>query len=260
MMHSREQRSRTALYASLGAAAIGSILFITYTRQLEKEISGGSPIALLALREDVKAGQPIREEMLIVHEVPDRYVESRQVLASELSKVVGVRVAINLEANQTLAWTDLVSTPRDTRILSDNIPPGMRAMSIAHTQHHAFGGLLRPGDRVDVLVTKSIPGENGSLVTVPLLQNVLVLAVGDSMRAVDLDDRAHGAGVVTLLVSIDQAGLLTHAARDGTITIILRNQDDLELNEGLVETDDSHVLELEKRWRRQRRVVLERVD
>ncbi len=65
---------------------------------------------------------------------------------------------------------------------------------------------------------------------------------------------------MTLLLTVDQASLLVHARRDGEISLTLRNENDLEINEGLPETDDSDVLVHEKRARRQRRIVIERVD
>jgi len=44
------------------------------------------------------------------------------------------------------------------------------------------------------------------------------------------------------------------------LSLVLRNEDDLEINQGLTETDDSDVLEQEKRARRQRRLQIERLD
>jgi pilus assembly protein CpaB len=260
MTEPNEVSSKTALHVSLGVALVGSLLFGVYIQRLEHEVSGGEPVSLLALRNDVRAGELIAEELLIAHEVPESYVESRQVLASSLPRVLGVRTSIDLEANQTLAWTDLVSTPRHDRVLSDNVPLGMRAMSITQSERRSFGGLLRPGDRVDVLVTKLPSKDDSRAVTVPLLQNVLILAVGDSMRATRRDETQAGSTIVTLLLSVDQAALLAHAKRDGHLNLILRNQDDLELSEGLPEIDDSDVLDHDKRARRQRRVILERVD
>ena len=69
-----------------------------------------------------------------------------------------------------------------------------------------------------------------------------------------------GSDSVTLLVTVDQASLLAQARRDGTLSLVLRNENDLEINEGLSETDDSDVLEQEKRARRQRRLRIEKVD
>jgi pilus assembly protein CpaB len=119
---------------------------------------------------------------------------------------------------------------------------------------------MRPGDRVDVLLTKARPGPEARVVTVPLLQNLLVLAVGNSFGAAGQESAPVGLDSVTLLVTVDQASLLTQARRDGTLSFVLRNEDDLEVNEGLAETDDSDVLEQEKRALRQRRLRIERVD
>lgn len=251
---------KTALYAALGAAILGSLLFWTYVRQLKHELSGGRPVTLLALRHNVEAGRPITEEMFLPHDVPEVYVESRHVLASALPRVLGVRTTIALEANQVLSWTDLASTPRGDHTLSAHIPLGMRAMSLTQPDRHLFGGLLRPGDRVDLLITKTASLQSKRSVTVPLLQNVLVLAVGDRLGSAHPEDTDGGTSVVTLLVTMDQAGLLAHSRSDSRLTLVLRNENDIEVSEGLPETDDSDVLEEEKRAQRQRRIVLERVE
>ncbi len=260
MSSSSQIGRKTALYAALGAAILGSLLFWTYVRQLKHELSGGRPVTLLALRHDVDAGRPITEDMFLPHDVPEVYVESRHVLASSLPRVLGVRTTIGLEANQVLSWTDLSSTPRGDHTLSAHIPLGMRAMSITQPERQLFGGLLRPGDRVDVLITKTTSMQSKRAVTVPLLQNVLVLAVGDRLGSTHPEDMQGAASVVTLLVTMDQAGLLAHSRSDSELTLVLRNENDIEISEGLPETDDSDLVEEEKRVRRQRRVVLERVD
>lgn len=252
--------NRTAIIASVTVAAFGFVLLGVYVRQFQREATGGDPVALLATRQDVQPGTPLTEQMLLVRTLPQSYVEERQVLATELPRVLGVRSSIALEANQTLLWTDLATTPRDRSSLSSRIPKGMRAMSVAGTARRSLGELMRPGDRADVLLTKAKPGSEARVVTVPLLQNVLILAVGASFGAADQQSSALRSDSVTLLVTIDQASLLAQARRDGTLSLVLRNEDDLEINEGLDETDDSDVLEQEKRARRQRRLRIEKVN
>jgi pilus assembly protein CpaB len=241
-------------------AALGALLLGVYMRQFQLSASGGSPIALIALRKDIAAGEVLTEAMLIAHQVPESYVESRQIQAAELPRVLGVRAAIDLEANHTLAWTDLATTPREQQSLSNRVPRGMRAMSILRSGRGGFGKLLRPGDRVDVLLTRVKPGDDSRAVTVPLLQSVLVLAVGNNMRATYADATPDDDRVVTLLLTVDQASLLAHARRSGELSLTLRNEDDVEISNGLPETNDSDVLDLEKRARRQTRTFIERVD
>jgi pilus assembly protein CpaB len=251
--------NRTALLVSAAVATLGFLFLAAYVRRFQEEATGGDPVELVALRQDVDRGEPLAEPMLVVRTLPETYVEERQVLASDLPRVLGVRAAIDLQANQTLLWTDLAMTPRDRSSLSSRIPKGMRAMSIESAGRRAFGELLRPGDRVDVLLTKEKPGSEFEVVTIPLLQNLLVLAVGSSIDLSQDEATPVRPDSVTLLVTADQASLLAHARRDGQLTLVLRNEEDLEINEGLTETDDADVLEQEKRARRQRRILIERV-
>ncbi len=252
--------NRTAMIASVAVAVFGFVLLTIYVRQFKREARGGDPVELLALRQDVAAGVSVTEQMLVVRTLPENYLEGRQVLASNLPRVLGVRTSIALEANQTLLWTDLATTPHDRSSFSSRIPKGMRAMSLSGVGRRAFSNLMRPGDRVDVLLTKAKPGPEAKVVTLPLLQNLLVLAVGSNFGATDEDSSPIRSDSVTLLVRIDQASLLAQARRDGVLSLILRNEGDLEINESLAETDDSDVLEQEKRARRQRRLRIEKVD
>lgn len=252
--------NRTAILASVIVAALGFVLLAVYVRQFQREATGGDPVALLAMSQDVAVGVPLTEQMLFVRTLPESYVEERQVLASALPRVLGVRSSIDLEANQTLLWTDLSTAPRDRRSLSSRVPKGMRAMNIAGTGRRSFADLMRPGDRVDVLLTKAKPGSEAKVVTVPLLQNVLVLAIGERFGAAERQSSPLQSDSVTLLLTMDQASLLAQARRDATLNLVLRNENDLEINVGLGETDDSDVLEQEKRARRQRRLRIEKVD
>jgi pilus assembly protein CpaB len=127
----------------------------------------------------------------------------------------------------------------------------------------AFGGLLRPGDRVDVLLTTD---RGDGEVTIPLLQNVLVLAVGTDTGA---DHRPEAAAdgtsgrqltagprrfsEVTFSVTIEQAGTLTHASTNGQIALALRNPDDIAITDRLPETTQGDYLEAEQRARLLRR-------
>jgi pilus assembly protein CpaB len=252
--------NRVAMIASVVTATLGFVLLSIYIRQFQIEARGGKPVELLAMRQDIASGTPLTDQMLVVRSLPAHFVEDRQVLASDLPRVLGVRASIELEANQTLLWTDLATTPNDRRSLSSRIPRGMRGMNITGVGRRGFGSLMRPGDRVDVLLTKTQPGSVDKVVTIPLLQNLLVLAVGESFGAMEQEISSRESDSVTLLVTIDQASLLAQARRDGALSLVLRNEDDLEISEGLGETDDSDVLELDKRASRQRRLPIERVD
>jgi pilus assembly protein CpaB len=124
----------------------------------------------------------------------------------------------------------------------------MRALTIRVGESSAFGGLLRPGDRCDVLLTALRPGSTEQ-VTVPLLQNVLVLSVGEDTGGPDANDerqRRQGRDV-NVAVTIEQAGLLTLAGEQGTLRLVLRNPEDVTILEGLPDTTATDLIEAEAR-------------
>ena len=73
-------------------------------------------------------------------------------------KVVGLRVRSRIKANESILWSDLSAAgPRLAR-LAGMVQPGMRAVSVPATVASAFHGLLRLGDRVDLLLTTERSG------------------------------------------------------------------------------------------------------
>src|SRR5208283_2562114 len=78
----------------------------------------------------------------------------------------------------------------------------------------------QPGTRVDILVT-GVHGA-GENQTTTVLENVAVIAVGRSLLDRVTGD-ATNAGVVTLLVSPDDAQKLTLASQEGRLQLSLRN-------------------------------------
>ncbi len=252
--------SRTALAAAAAAALLGAAFLATYMQRFRARVSGGAPVALLTTRMQVPAGTPLADDMLVTHLVPEAYVEDRQVLATEKSRVIGIATSVNLAPNQTLTWTDLTTGRRDELPLSSRVPSGMRAMSVSLGVKSGLSPLLRPGDRVDVLLTTQTRHRDEDAITVVLLQGILVLAVGDRLTPFQEGSSASIRDSVALLVSLDQATLLTHARRSGELSLALRKSDDLEINEGALETSDRHVFVEESRARRQKRSLIERLD
>ncbi len=103
--------------------------------------------------------------------------------------------------------------------LSAALDPGMKALSIRVNDVLGVSGFVRPGDRVDVLLTRKSEG-NGLNVDV-LLQGVKVIAVDQS--ADDRKDKPSVSKTVTFEVTTEEAQKLTLAATVGTLSLALRN-------------------------------------
>lgn len=124
-------------------------------------------------------------------------------------------------------------------------PPGKRAYTIKIDSLSAVGGLVNPGDSVDVIAQLKIPQEEKSTdkdkkkkpedveVTTVLFQDVLVLAVGPNFRAVataEAYETRHKALQlsITLALSPEEAALMTFAQDNGSMRLSLRSPSDEE--------------------------------
>jgi len=115
--------------------------------------------------------------------------------------------------------------------LAAMIPSGMRAVAVRVNDVVGVAGFVVPGMRVDVLISGSPPGPSagtqGSL-TRTLLQNIEVLSAGQDIKK-DAEGKPLGVGVVNLLVTPEQAEMLSLASNQTTIQLVLRNPLDTQV-------------------------------
>jgi len=185
-------------------------------------------LVLVAAR-DLEMGQSLMTEDLKVEEVPVRWRHPMTVDESDHEQVVGLTLSQPLVAHQPLLWSDLDTTTADG-LLSTSVQGGLRAVSVPVKQADAMGGLLRPGDAVDVLATYDKPGIGQ--VTTTLLQDVLVLATGRALHPGQEDD---GFRNITVQVTPHEAELLFFARRRAQLGLTLRNPADRDAVEDLPE-------------------------
>jgi pilus assembly protein CpaB len=123
--------------------------------------------------------------------------------------------------------------------MSQLVEPNMRGFVVQVLDSVAFADLLHPHAFVDVLVTFN-NNRTQTTTTKVLLQNIQVLAVGDSVeqevakpreKVTQSDDhaRVERHRVVTLLVALTDVEALTLASREGKIDLALRNNADSQV-------------------------------
>lgn len=110
--------------------------------------------------------------------------------------------------------------------LSGIIPPGMRAVSVRVNDVISVAGFVVPGSQVDVMVTATPRSDTHSgPITRTVLHNIQVVSAGRNIQP-DAKGQAENVAVITLLVTPDQAELLTLAANEGRLQLALRNNTD----------------------------------
>lgn len=247
--------NRRALFFALLVSLVGGVLLFVYLRRFEEERSGGEPVRVLTAVKPIKAGELINDEMLGTVVIPRAYVEKRAVLEAEKSKVVGLRVGHELQAQQMLLWTDLAIALEERRSLSSLIQPGMRAVTVRAKSGDDKGyALIRPGDRIDVISTlksDSDKPDKEEFKSVVLLQNVLVLAIGadtgsDPTAAVT-SSSSRGELVLSLSLNLQEAQLLSLAQSKGPLTVALRNPDDVRVADNPAEVHSNVLSDSQER-------------
>jgi pilus assembly protein CpaB len=109
--------------------------------------------------------------------------------------------------------------------LAATIRRGMRACAVKVDEVVGVAGFVTPGMRVDVLISGNPPGPanttEGTKVKT-LLQNIEVLSAGTDIQK-DAEGKPQQVQVVNLLVTPDQAELLSLASNQTKIQLVLRN-------------------------------------
>ncbi len=223
----------TALVVALLMAVAGAGLLYLYKQRFEEEVGGGDKIDVMVAAADLRLGDTLDRDKIATRGIPSSYVESRHIRLDQINTVMGVRIRSRIGAGETVLWSDLAISGANSRDLSGLVMPRMRALAIPASSALTFDGLLRAGDRVDVLLTIQDERTDTSR-TYPLLQNLIVLAIGQQMGG----NRDRGRGneknrisTVTLAVKPTEGQVLANAMRDGTLTLLLRNVDDIRLLE-----------------------------
>lgn len=147
---------------------------------------------------------------------------------TSVSQVTGARevqrVALHdLSADEPILTTQ-ISQPGGRANLASIITPGMEAVSIRSNDVAGVGGFILPGDRVDVLLTRSVTpigGQQATSVTQILAQNVKVLGIDQS--ADDTTDKPAVARAVTVEVTPPQAQTITLGQTVGAVSLSLRH-------------------------------------
>lgn len=221
-----DRRFLTVLGLSLILALVVSMVFF----QLLVRRNSGSKAKVVEMRDIVVAAKALPvgvvikpDDVKLTKISVDQFPKNG---FSRLEEVVDRPVASNVLLDEAVLEGRLGARGSGLGI-APIIPVGMRGVSVRVSDVAGVAGFVLPGLRVDVLVTGTPPGVPGS-VTTTCLQNILVLSAGQTIQP-DARGQAIQTPTVTLLVTPEQAEVLTLAGSEGRIQLVLRNSGDQEI-------------------------------
>ncbi|WP_340587343.1 Flp pilus assembly protein CpaB [Erythrobacter alti] len=183
---------------------------------------------IVVATQPLEFGSPLTTENLRMQNFPAASVPVGSFTSIEQA-MNGGRVALRPIVPGEPVLADKVSGADGRAVLSALLPDGMRAISIPIGAVTGVSGFVRPGDIVDIILTRQIPGPGANQEDVMndvIMEGVPVLAI-DQVAS----DQATAPSVGrTAVVQVDTYGAqkLILADRLGRLTLALRNVENQE--------------------------------
>jgi pilus assembly protein CpaB len=193
---------------------------------IEDLLRKGELVKVVVATRDIPRESTITKDMIRIETVPAKTFQPGDL--ADPNSVIGKFAENDILHGQHIN-SAMVRTFASLRYLSEGVPVGMRAITIPVDKISAVEGLIRPGDRVDVVGVFAVPagprGETASIV-VNLFQGVKVLATGRNLSPYRLvaPTKAEGAATDTITVALkpDDVQMLTYVLEIGKIRLVLR--------------------------------------
>jgi len=242
------------LFISLIAAFFVVLLVQTYLKNeaaktrkqlLEREKSFGR---VLFAKEYIKEGSKLTKDMVVEENIPKVFIQPGAI--DSLGAVENRVTAVPIEKGEQILRNKFV-VEGYVKSLSLMTPPGYRAISITVDNISSLGGMIQPGDRVDVIGVVPVPTQSPDgkivtqLTTMPLFQDVLILAVGTKMeRGLAKPPTPSSkttetqpttpvvSSVITIALKPQEANLIAFVQeQQGKIRLILRSPQDTQVQQ-----------------------------
>ena len=227
-------KSKALILIALIAGLAAALTAHYYLNKLKQENAGISYQKIVVARKDIPARTVLSSEWVEEIECPAGWIPPGAITHS--SEVSGMINLTPLLKGEPLLRGHLGRLQESGQGLAFKVPPGKRAVTVAVDEVSGVGGLLSPGDRVDVLGSIEIAADSSGrkeAVTVAAVQNVEVLAVGKNTES-STSENAEGktkAGetkTVTLALTPEEARPLILLSDRGKIRLLLRSPADQE--------------------------------
>lgn len=216
-------------------STIGIYYYISSPKDKEKV----KKIKILVSAENISRGTPIEDKM--IKEVEVEYSDAFSNYVRDKKSLIGRFAKVTIYKNEPFIWDKLID--KDSSSLSFKLPKNHRAVSVSVTGDTGVSYLLKPGDRVDVLVFLKEKMDNDKTrpsIAKTIIQDVEVLAIDrntqDETKTKD-DGKVPQSFFVTLSIPNDDVEKLVLAEGVGIIELALRpiNSEDRINSKGAVE-------------------------
>jgi pilus assembly protein CpaB len=241
-----DRTNRLIFIGAVGLALLAAVLVFAALANFgggDGDPITGDTVDVVVASQDIGPGDEINADMVELATLPvnalidDAYTDE--------ALIVGTKAKVAVARGDQLAPSKVVGAGSDADGASYIIPNGMRAMSVSVSEETSVGGLLLPGDRVDLMISVEEEAAEGASTGLKygllLLQDVEILAVaqetlrpvsrvdvngdpledGVATRDEDVEEDPDAA-TVTLALTPEEATILAGVQVEATIYLSLR--------------------------------------
>lgn len=223
-------KSAVLLMLALGCGVVASIGItqVMAKRGADTGTSQAEMEGIFVAIKDIAMGDPISAQMVKLEQWPKDKVPKGAI--TKLEDIENRRPRTRIFSGSPILENQLLGKGVVEQGASDTIPKGFRVVAVKADSVSGSGSLIRPGDRVDVLVhIRQSGGDLNRTVTKTILQDVKVFAVNDIWDvAAASGDKSIVAKTISLLVTPAQAEKITMASEIGVIRLVMRSPTDKE--------------------------------
>jgi len=223
------------LALSCGLVASIGITRVMANRDGEAAAPAGETETIFVALEDISMGEVVTAQLLRLEQWPEDKIPPTAL--TRIEDVEGRRTKTRLYAGEPVLDNKLYDKGATDAGAGILIPPGYRAVPVKVDLETGGSNMIRPGDRVDVLLfVSACPAKGFAKTTVKtILQDIKVFAVNNVVN-VDSDGEADGgrslkASTISLLLTPEQAEQVALATELGKIRLVLRSPEDDEIAE-----------------------------
>lgn len=166
------------LAVALIAGIFAAVLMYSYSqeRKTEYDKEFGSKKVVVVAQRDIQELQTIEDELIELKEIPEVFAQPG--VATNVEAIVGQVASAPIKKGEQILFNKLLQPGADTGI-SLQVSPSKRALTIPIDETRGVAKLIRPGDRVDLIVAvDSGKGMQARRDVVTMMSDVAVLATG----------------------------------------------------------------------------------
>ena len=214
------------------------------------QMGGQRPVArpatqVLVARAAIRTGQLIKPDDLRWQPWPQGNLPASYIVEGKrpIGDFVGAVARSQFHVGEPIVESDIVM-PGSRGFLAAVLKPGLRAVSVPATATSTVSGFIYAGDRVDVLLTHTLEGQNGHHnATETILRNARVIAMDQKLDFTP-GDKPDVAKTATLELTAKQTEIVTLAVKMGELSLVLRSLQDPADEERDVASGDDATAEL----------------